>query len=213
MAEASTHRRPHLSCLFKKVPQSPISIPVHPDPTFQDTSSQLRRISIIRTSLRSTIMIRATSAYRLLVFSSSRTVHMPHTTTQLINHFRPSFPLRIQVTTPPTGINHAWIPDLPWINLDRITFFFQHSSAPHQNSSNGSNPNTSLRQSTSSTTTGAGARPSDSALAIAALYASGNSSGLSGPEAQQRMNIACATSANQQREYIVLNDWSAEKII
>ena len=80
---------------------------------------------------------------------------------------------------------------------------FQHPSVPCQNSSNGSTPNTSLQQSTSSTTTGA--RPSDSALAIAALYASRNSSGLSGPEAQQRMNNACAASANQQREYIVLN--------
>ena len=84
---------------------------------------------------------------------------------------------------------------------------FQHPSAPYQNSSNGSTPNTSLQQSTSST----GARPSDSALAIAALYASGNSSGLSGPEAQQRMHNAGATSANQQRKYIVLNDWSTEK--
>ena len=123
MAEATTHRRRHLSCLSKEVPQSPISNPVHPDPTFQDSSSQLRRISIIRTSLRSTTMIRATSASRLFVVSSSRTVHMPHTTTRLINHFRSSFPLHIQDTTPPTRINHAWIPDLPWINPDRITIF------------------------------------------------------------------------------------------
>ena len=84
---------------------------------------------------------------------------------------------------------------------------FQHPSVPHQNSSNGNTPNTSLQQSTSSTTTGA--RPSDSALAIAALYASGSSSDLSGPEAQQRIHNACATSANQQREFILLKDWSA----
>ena len=68
---------------------------------------------------------------------------------------------------------------------------FQHPSAPHQNSSNGSTPSTSLRQSTSSTATGA--RPSGSAIA------SGSSSDL-----DQGMHNLQLNPTNQHREYICI---------